>query len=191
MTATSAEPPPIFATLEGHLGIDDLEIVRSEAALTQMFGAGPALAPTPDGTRLRRRFRSWLELEWSGETTPNDVRWDSVLILHYRGPLSEGLPGPLPRLRQLRELRDASVPLFRALLTAPPPELGTIELHTPTDVFAGLIESARELPALETLVVHFLQGPPGQVLTDELLERHAWLDRLPGEGATVVFRLRR
>lgn len=76
MTSTSVEPPPIFATLEGHLGIDDLEIVSSEAALTQMFGAGPELAPTPDGTRLRRRFRSWLELEWSGETTPNDVRWD-------------------------------------------------------------------------------------------------------------------
>lgn len=198
--AVTTEPPAVFGTLEGYFGVEGDEALRPAAQLTQTFGTPPGLqgAPglrplelVPEGTRLVRQFRTLLELEWSGVTQPFDLRWENVLILHYRGPLSEGTPGEAPRLRRLRELRDGTPASYRALLRAPPEHLTTFELHASSDTFRGLVEQAHVFPTLQYLVVHFLDGEPGLVLMDELLERHEWLDRVPGEGASIVFRVRR
>ena len=191
VASVATEPPEVFGTLESRLGIDP-DIVRPDAQLTQTFGGGlPAPPSVPTGARLLRRLRHWTEVEWSGPTVPEDLRWGAVLILHYRGPLSGPPPSPAPHLLQVREVRDGTPGLFEALLANPPPELISFELHTGMRDFEALIARGRALPALEYLVTHFREGAPALVLTDALLERHDWLDRLPGDGSTVVFRLRR
>lgn len=198
--AVTTTPPAVFDTLEGYFGIDPSEVVRPHAHLTLTFGLTPSLARPgifepldsfPEGTRFVRRFRAATEVEWDGGGVADDERWENVFILHYRGPLSGATLGSVPRLRRLRELRDGTPGLYRALLAVPPPELTTFELHTPVEAFRGLVAQAHQFPSLQHLVVHFLEGEPGLVLMDELLERHEWLDRVPGEGASIVFRVRR
>ncbi|MFT3712410.1 MAG: hypothetical protein QM817_32585 [Archangium sp.] len=186
-----APDPRLFLSLEEHLGFGESDPIRPDAQLTVTFGGGPQLGEyAPLGTTLRRRFRRNLELEWSAPTFAADLAWNAVLILYYRGPLSEPPPGEVPPLASLRELRDGSVPLLEALLRAPPPELRTLEVHASANA-TRILERARDFPALEFLVVHFLEQDAGMVATDELLERHAWLDCRSLVPGTSTFALRR
>jgi hypothetical protein len=181
------DPRP-FLPLEAHLGLSADDPVRPEAQLTATFGGGSTLA-LPMGATLLRQFRRNLEVSWAeGIAEP---AWNAVLIAHYRGPLSEPPPGTVPAFRSLRELRDCSVPLFDVLAKQPPPELRTLELHAPVAHAARVVATAPTFPALEFLVVHFLEGDAGAVLTDELLERHAWLDCRELRVGTSVFAVRR
>lgn len=182
-------PTQPYASLESHLGIEPGERVTPEYSLTMTFGV-PVVDPFPPGTKLVRRFRRWTEVEWSAPTEPDDQRWNDVLVLHYRGELSGPVSGPVPRLRQVREVRDGTAALFDALRAQPPPELGTFELHAPSASVRVAVEHARVFPALEFLVAYFLDDA-GPVLVDELLERHAWLDCTSFASRSAVFRLRR
>ncbi len=184
--------PTPFGELERHLGLLPGETPgRSRPQRVVFGGTGPHLDSQPSGTQLVRQAGGLLEVLWNEPTEPHDVRWRSVAILHYGGPLTGPPPGPLPvALGNLREVRNGTGGLFEALLARPPSSLSTVELHVPVARFVALVARAPSLPSLEYLVVHFHEHALAEVACDELLERHDWLDRHSSDGGTVVFGVR-
>lgn len=180
-----------WLSLEQHLGIEEDDVVRPDSGLTMTFGE-PVQAPQPEGTTVLRRFRHLLEVSWHGPAFVDDLRWENVFIVHYRGPLSAPpWNRAVPAFVRLRELRDGTVGLFDELLSRPPPELRSMEVHVSLRDAERVVRDVERLPSLEYLQLHFPAHDEGLVLTDSLLERYSWLDCRALTPGTSLFSVRR